>query len=274
MNSIYQELSKLPHNPHFLKRYCKFIETFHMSGSVSHHALPRALFPQYENLKHNPWNDSKLGFRHHYIAHWLLWKAFPNNVSMYKAFWGMTNKDGQKINSKTYSILREEHCKWNTETKSSKVTAINVITGESKQIDKEEFDSSDEWMSISTGKVTAINAITSESRQITKEEFDSSDEWVGVNHGKESISKTMSENRKNGTIPTWNKGVTGYSLNISEEGRKAIIEAGQKKPSPQTKKIMSESMSSLPRCTCIECKTEVAAHHLNRHLNGTKCSVS
>lgn len=185
----------------------KFIEKFEGSGSIKHHILPRSLFPDFKNLKEHEWNQSNLSHRAHFVSHWLLAKAFPKQAAMWKAFYAMANKDKQKINSKTYSLLREKHSKWNSETKK----------------------------------------------------------------GNKEMSKSMSENRKNGVIPTWNKGVTGYSNNVSEEGRKRIKETASQKPSAITKIKMSKSMSSLPKCSCCKCKKEMAAHHLNRHVSGSKC---
>ena len=207
---IYSELSKLDHNPHYLKRYLRLIARFSGSGNVMHHILPKSMFPLYSSLKINEWNCAKLTPRQHYVIHWILWKAFPNNTSMFKAFYAMTNKDKQKIDSRTYENLRLAHCVWNRKTKT----------------------------------------------------------------GNKNMSLAMSENRKNGTIPTWNKGVSGYSLNTSDEARARQVEAGKKKPSTKTKKLMSKSMGSKPRVCCVKCKLEVAEHHLNRHLNGTKCLVS
>ena len=204
---IKQKLESIEHNSHYLNRYFRLIEEWNGQGPVSHHILPASLFPEFKSLKKNKWNNAKLTYRQHYIIHWILWKAFPNNLSMFKAFWGMTNKDKQKIDSKTYSILRERHVQWNKDTKT----------------------------------------------------------------GNKEMSLKMSENRKNGTIPSWNKGIKGYKLDISDEGLKELIRTGKIKPSEKTKKLMSVSMSSKPRVCCIECKSEVAAHHMNRHLNGSRC---
>lgn len=204
--SIYKSLSDLPHNPHYLKRYISFIEHFDGTGNVKHHILPKSLFPEFSSLKENPWNQSRLSHRAHYVAHWLLWKALSSE-KMFFSFWAMTNKDKQKINSKTYAQLREQHTQWNKETKA----------------------------------------------------------------GCPKMAKAMSENRRNGTIPTWNKGVKGYKVNLTKEGLEAIRRTGKIKPAKETKERMSNSMSSLPRCSCGRCGKEMAAHHLNRHLRGKLC---
>lgn len=200
-------LSSLPHNPHYLKLYLKLIEKWSGSGKVSHHVLPKSMFPEYANLKKNEWNNSKLTHRQHFIVHRVLWKAFPESVSMFKAFYGMANKDKMKVDSRTYAKLREQHCEWNRNTKS----------------------------------------------------------------GNAKLSQLMSENRKNGTVPTWNKGMRVWFKN-PEEVYKKISEAKKGvKFSDEHKRAMAKSMSNKPRVSCANCKKELAAHHLNRHLNGTAC---
>ena len=93
-------------NKHYLNRYFKFIENSNGSGEVSHHILPRSLFPEFVNLFENKWNDAKLSERHHYIAHLLLWKAC-NNKEMTYALNMMSNFRGIKT-SRLYEKLRND----------------------------------------------------------------------------------------------------------------------------------------------------------------------
>lgn len=79
---IYATLKTKPHNPHYLNRYIKFIERCRAitasSYSEKHHICPKAkeMFPE---LKDDPNNLIILPYRHHVVAHMLLYKAFENN---------------------------------------------------------------------------------------------------------------------------------------------------------------------------------------------------
>jgi hypothetical protein len=53
-------------------------------------------------------NIIKLTYREHFIAHWLLWKAFDNKQMIW-AFWFITNKSKNKISSRIYEQIREAH---------------------------------------------------------------------------------------------------------------------------------------------------------------------
>lgn len=68
------------HNSHFLERYIKFIEnaTPTLGYSESHHICPKAidLFIEFASFKKNPWNKIRLSARQHFIAHWMLRKAY------------------------------------------------------------------------------------------------------------------------------------------------------------------------------------------------------
>lgn len=104
---IYQILSSKPNNPHYLKRYVKFI-SLHMNKSSTgekHHICPKAvdMFPEYLSFSEHPWNLAVLTLREHYIAHWLLFKAFGRSQG--KAFHLMCNRTNSR-NSKSYEIAR------------------------------------------------------------------------------------------------------------------------------------------------------------------------
>jgi len=101
-------------NHHYLKRYIKFIRHFKSiepkekrKGFENHHIFPASScskeFSKYSN------NLVLLPLRAHYIVHWLLWKAFPNNPAMMFAFHQMSGRvknKGIKFNSRVYEKLR------------------------------------------------------------------------------------------------------------------------------------------------------------------------
>ena len=116
--NIYDILESKPHNPHYLKRYWKFICSIpsdQKGYTESHHICPKSkdLFPEYSSFRENPWNKVKLTPRQHFIAHWMLWKAYSGNQTY--AFLAMCNGQKSKfqterynrVNSKTYALVKE-----------------------------------------------------------------------------------------------------------------------------------------------------------------------
>ena len=100
----------------YLTRYNKLIEYARTQQSSNykenHHIIPKSLggLDTADNL-------IKLPSRLHFIAHWMLWKAYDTDELAY-AFWAMAHqkKRGQeqrytKINSKTYALLKEQRSK-------------------------------------------------------------------------------------------------------------------------------------------------------------------
>lgn len=83
-DDIYALLATKPHNPHYLKRYVKFIfSCTHQTGEYveKHHICPKAkdLFPEYKSFRKYPWNKVYLTARQHILAHVLLWKTFSGS---------------------------------------------------------------------------------------------------------------------------------------------------------------------------------------------------
>jgi hypothetical protein len=91
-------------NNHYYARYIKLIEWakfYPPSGMVEkHHIVPRSMGGS--NKKDNL---VALSPRVHFIAHWLLWKAYKNG-KMANAFWTMKLCNGMRLNSKSYEQAR------------------------------------------------------------------------------------------------------------------------------------------------------------------------
>ena len=117
---IYAILSSKPHNQHYLKRYWKFIQWCQLQNNSeqyteAHHICPKSsdLFPEYKSFIENSWNRSDLTDHQHFLAHWMLWKAYGGKQTF--AFTSMCNNwhpDGNKrktktLNGKTFSELKE-----------------------------------------------------------------------------------------------------------------------------------------------------------------------
>ena len=94
-------------NQHYLNRYYKFINSLKnqtVDGYFEkHHIVPRS---------HGGSNDKenliKLTARQHYVAHWMLWKAYGKEMTT--AFHYMTHvgRYGKRINSRTFELLKLE----------------------------------------------------------------------------------------------------------------------------------------------------------------------
>ena len=95
-----------PKSYHYYNRYIKFIESRKNRSSLNkriekHHIIPRSMGGSDEND-----NIIKLTYREHFIAHWLLWKAF-NNTKMIHAFWYMTQRKMHRLSSRVYESLKQ-----------------------------------------------------------------------------------------------------------------------------------------------------------------------
>lgn len=120
-------LRSKPHNEKYLNRYIKFINwcakinegkiwkitrrNFSHIGLENHHICPAAkdLFPQYKNFKKYPWNKITLTSRQHFIAHWMLWKAYGKSQTLAFMYFTSNNKflkRNTKVTSKVYEKLK------------------------------------------------------------------------------------------------------------------------------------------------------------------------
>ena len=80
-----------------------------------HHIIPRSL-----GGDNSQDNLVMLSGREHYIAHMLLWKAFPKESALKYAAMMMSNRAVCKVNSHIYSALKEDFAKSVSETKRGK----------------------------------------------------------------------------------------------------------------------------------------------------------
>ena len=111
---IYTLLQSKPHNPHYLHRYIRFINSISETVGEQHHILPKSsdLFPEYESFEQHPWNCKLLSLRQHYIAHLLLWKAYGGKQTI--AFVLMSNRVGA-MSSRLYESGRTDFSKYMSE---------------------------------------------------------------------------------------------------------------------------------------------------------------
>lgn len=107
---------KIKSNVHYIDRYVKFISSrnnIRIKYETSrHHILPKArdFFPEYANMKEFSWNICHLTHREHFIAHMILYKAFPGS-SQVAAFFNMSNIIGKQSSKIYHNSLREHSIK-------------------------------------------------------------------------------------------------------------------------------------------------------------------
>jgi hypothetical protein len=109
-------------NKHHWHRYLKFIRSRKPStGYVEqHHIYPRSLFPQKAN---DADNLIALTAREHFMAHWMLHKAFGGKMTMAFMYMKAECDDAQRywnLNSRSYCLLRESFAKAMSHAKKGK----------------------------------------------------------------------------------------------------------------------------------------------------------
>jgi hypothetical protein len=96
-------------SPHYLERYTKFISSVRNPCDViteSHHILPKSMGGSDDES-----NLIDLTPRQHYLAHWMLWKAYKSK-EMTAAFFAMSHQNNPhqnrdfRLDSKSYEQLR------------------------------------------------------------------------------------------------------------------------------------------------------------------------
>lgn len=103
-------------NQHYKNRYDKFINSIRNKGirkfegyKERHHIIPRCMKGTNE-----PHNLINLTLREHFLAHWLLYKTYPDYFPIVSAFLQMIHKNPKtkkgyqgRFTSKSYAILKE-----------------------------------------------------------------------------------------------------------------------------------------------------------------------
>lgn len=94
-------------NSHHLNRYLKFIDALKNQSidgySEKHHVLPRSMGGDDSTS-----NIVKLTARQHFVAHWMLWKAFGGSMTTAFNYMNGVKRYGKRINSKTAELLKHQ----------------------------------------------------------------------------------------------------------------------------------------------------------------------
>lgn len=101
--------SKEGSNKTYCDRYIRFLQKCkdnlqNYGDAHYHHILPRSVWPEFANLNQFNWNSIRLSKRQHFIAHYILARAFPHESKIVFAFNMMRNffSDDENINSRKY----------------------------------------------------------------------------------------------------------------------------------------------------------------------------
>jgi hypothetical protein len=94
-------------NQHYIARYNKFIDALKQQSIDGYYELHH-IIPKSSGGTDDKSNLIALTARQHFIAHWILWKAYGGNLA--RAFFMMSNfgKYG-KVNSKVYASARKDY---------------------------------------------------------------------------------------------------------------------------------------------------------------------
>ena len=103
-------------NPHYLNRLIKLLNHYisieppkKIKGYESHHIVPKCKSwkPEWKKVKDNL---LKVPTKAHYVIHHLMYKAFPKDFAMIKAFKKMGfSQQKQKITAKVFEVLRLQY---------------------------------------------------------------------------------------------------------------------------------------------------------------------
>jgi len=169
-------------NKHYLNRYIKFISfakqqcNRELTYSEMHHIIPRCIGGNdlLENLV-------KLTAREHFLAHWLLWKAYPNNIKLAFAFWAMCCQPSygrdyfEKIsnyfkNSKIYERLKLEIAVRSSKFHKNKVYVYDPTIDKTICLTKAQYRQS-QLKFHTTGMVNVYDKLTGESVWISSSDY-------------------------------------------------------------------------------------------------------
>lgn len=166
-------LTQKPHNLHWLTRYYAFIvacqtqnKKNHIEKGEIHHICPKAkdLFPEYKNLNQYKWNSVFLSYRQHFLAHWMLWKAYGG--SQIYAFYSMTmqnqkNRQNKIKSSNIYETIREQFRQKSREQNQGMAVYINSKGEKIRTSTSDPMVISGELVSASKGRKYAPRSIES-----------------------------------------------------------------------------------------------------------------
>lgn len=258
---IYSILSSIKNKEHYVKRYVKFICSLQSQKIEesqyyeTHHICPKAkdMFPYYEDFSSNKWNSIKLTARQHFIAHWLLYKAYPWS-SMAYVFYNFNNgyktksskRNSYKISSRVYENLRLQFSKNVSEKRKGTVIVRDIVTGEKFSASIEQYKTNPNLVHITRGKRFKRNDTSNYKKPKSKEHIEKM-----VESGRINLVCDI-ETRKVYRIQH-------FMVLINKRD-------GKQRKSPTLREGFANSCKNTPRVCCIKTKKEYRVNDFNRLL--------
>ena len=168
--------------------YSSFIEEhkkdiFDSTSMDAHHVLLKSIFPEYKNLKNHSWNRANLLHKDHLKAHII----FYDLTRDYRAAYAVQMMLDVFSNASFDDTFFEEY---QLSIESARQTARDTITvkdleiGQIMVIDRDVYKNNrHRYQHINAGKVSCRNVTTGKVAQIDKELFDTDENFVGVMDG-------------------------------------------------------------------------------------------
>jgi len=146
-----------------LNQYINFCLDKNQSNKIKgktsyHHILPqsKSCFPEFKDLKSNPWNGTHLLYSDHYYAHWLLTEAI-DDYGQLSAFCAMHNKDLKLGRINESDLISSSEFQKKMEERGKKFTKWDNQYGKNRKLKQKETKNSKEWKE-TVGKEAIIKA--------------------------------------------------------------------------------------------------------------------
>jgi hypothetical protein len=169
-------------NLHYKSRYDRFIDYIRsqpnrdISNTYTevHHIQPKCLKGSDEGG-----NLIELTLREHHLAHWLLWKAYPDYLPIASAFLQMNNKNTKNtksnknfkpLPSRVYESLKLQTYKMLSELRTDKVY-VRDRDGNLIEMSKKEYAEQEELKFHTTGKLVVFDHVDKLHKAITTAEY-------------------------------------------------------------------------------------------------------
>jgi hypothetical protein len=199
---------------HFITKYNKFINAIQSLGNrnldycESHHIIPRCM-----GGTDDPSNLVDMSFREHFLAHWMLYMAYPKNYKLANAFFFMCNiiqgtparrremRLQYGITSRAFAAVKTRLSDLGNVHNVGVVSCIDTSTNQKVRITSFEYALyPDRYQFHTNGKTYCYNMITHEYEYINKEVFRSNkDTYMAI------VQKNMSTYMYNMYDPITNK---------------------------------------------------------------------
>lgn len=268
--NIQELLRTIPGIDTYRNRYIKFIQYCIGNNAMTehkvtelHHICPSSLFPEYRNLRKCQWNSARLTPRQHFLAHYLLHKAYGGKMTA--AFVCMSQglmSPKTKRKSEEYSTLVPSILYENAKVNFKNIPHFNL--GKRRKLPHKR------------GKVTCKDLITGEIFLVTQDEFKNNPNLVGLNTGnnrpaKKGIARPNFTGKRHSEE---SKKKISDSMSVIHKGR-VVINNGleEKKVFPHELPAFPEFSKGRLKYRCHDHGIETTIQNLSKHHKGCNTSL-